>query len=280
MLGAVEEDAVVDLVREHEERVLAGDVGDALENLARVDGAGRVVRVDHDDRLGARCHLRPDVLEVGLPPVLLVASVVHGRAAAQARHRGPQRVVRGGDQHLVALVQERLHDHRDQLRDPVAEVDVVGAERRERRVLLVPVHDRATRGDDAAAVAVAVRVRNRLDHVPHDLERRLEAEHRGVAGVELEDRVALVLEPVGLDECLAADLVEDVLELARLVERAKGAHRFRIVRTRRGQSPGAGLGPARGFSVAAGSRVAPRRPGRITLVCRGLRKQSYDWGTR
>ena len=118
-------------------------------------------------------------------------------------------------------------------------------------ILLVAVDDRTPRRHDALAVAVAVRVRERLDHVAHDLEGRLEAEHRRVAGVELEDRVALVLEPIGLDEGVAADLVEDVLELARLVEGAKRAHRIRIMRTGCGQSPGAG--PA-----AAGSQVQRR----------------------
>ena len=226
--GVVEEDAVVDLVGEQQQRVLAGDLDDPLEHLARVHRARRVVRVDDDDRLRARRHLGADVLEVGLPAVLLVAEVVHRRAAAEARHRGPQRVVRGGDQHLVALVEERLHHHRDELGDAVAEEHVVRTERRERRVLLVAVDHRPPGGHDAPAVAVAVRVRHGLDHVAHDLERRLEAEDGGVAGVELEDRVTLGLQPGGLDQCLPADLVEDVLELAGLVEGAKRTHRFRI----------------------------------------------------
>ena len=230
----VEEDAVVDLVRQQQQRVLARDLDDALEHLARVHRARRVVRVDDDDRLGARRDLRADVLEIGLPAVVGVAEVVHRRAAAEARHRRPERVVGRRDEHLVALVEQRLHRHRDELGDAVAEVHVVGVERREAGHLLVPVHDGAPGRHDAPAVAVAVRVRDRLDHVAHDLERRLEAEHRRIAGVELEDRVTLVLQPVGLDECLPADLVENVLELARLVEGAEGTHRFRISAADRG----------------------------------------------
>ena len=142
----------------------------------------------------------PDVFEVGLPSVLLVTEVVHGRPAAEARHRRPERIVGSGDQHFVALVEQCLHDHRDELGDAVAEVHVVGSERGESRVLLIAVHHGAARGDDAAAVAVAVGVRDGLDHVAHDLERRIEAEHRGIAGVELEDRVTVVLEAIGFDE--------------------------------------------------------------------------------
>ena len=201
VLRVVEEDAVVDLVRQQQQRVLAGDLGDALEDLARVDRARRIVRVDHDDRLRAGVTFARMSSRSGCQPWPR-RQVVHGRAAAEAGHRGPERIVRRGDQHLVALVEERLHRHRDELRDAVAEEHVVGVDLREAGILLVAVHDGPPRRHDAAAVAVAVRVRDRLDHVAHDLERRLEAEDRGVAGVELEDRVTLGLQPVGLDECL------------------------------------------------------------------------------
>ena len=52
MFGVVVEDLVVDLVGEHDQVPLAGQFDDAVEHLARVDGAGRVVRVDDHDGLG------------------------------------------------------------------------------------------------------------------------------------------------------------------------------------------------------------------------------------
>ena len=54
VLGVVVEDLVVDLVGEQQQLVLARQFGDLLEDLAAVHRAGRVVRVDHDQRLGAR----------------------------------------------------------------------------------------------------------------------------------------------------------------------------------------------------------------------------------
>ena len=217
VLGVVEQDAVVDLVGEQQQGVLPGDLGDPVQHLPAVDRTGGVVRIDDHDRLGAVGDLRADVLEVRLPAVLLIAHVVDRVPPAEARHRRPQRVVRRGDQHLVALVEQGLHHHRDELRDAVAEVHVVGIERREPGDLLVAVHHGSSRRHDPATVAVAVRVRDGLDHVADDLIRRVESEDGGVARVELEDRVTLGLEPVGLDERLSADLVQDVLELARLV---------------------------------------------------------------
>ena len=232
--GVVEEDPVVDLVGQQQQRVLARDLDDSLEHLATVDGPGRVVRVDDDDRLRAGRDALADVVEVGLPAVVGVAAVVHRRSAGEARHRRPQGIVGRGDEHLVALVEQSLHRHRDEFGHAVAEVDVVGVELREARHLLVARDDGAPRGHDAATVAVAVRVRDRLDHVAHDLERGLESEHGGIAGVQFEDRVPVGLEPVGLDECLPADLVQDVLELAGLIEGAQ-RHRHRISAALRGQ---------------------------------------------
>jgi hypothetical protein len=49
------------------------------------------------------------------------------RAAGEAHRRRPQRVVGRRHQHLVAVVEQRLHGHHDQLGDAVADVDVVDA---------------------------------------------------------------------------------------------------------------------------------------------------------
>ena len=219
MRRVVVEDLVVDLVGHDDQLVLARDLRDGLEHLARVDGAGRVVGVDDDDGAGAVGDLAADVVEVGRPAGLLVADVVHGGAAGEARGRGPQRVVGRRDEHLVAVVEQALHRHDDELADAVAEVDVLDADRREVAQLVVLL-DRAPRREDALAVAVALRRRQLLDDVDEDVLGRLEAERRRVADVELEDAVPLVLEPLGLGEHGTTDLVTDVLELLALGDRA------------------------------------------------------------
>ena len=155
-----------------------------------------------------------------MPALRLVAQVVHRRAARQRGRRGPQRVVRRGDQHLVAVVQQRLQRHRDQLGDAVAEVDVVDVEPGKALDQFVAGEHGAAGGQDALGVRVALRVRQRLDHVAHDHVGRLEAERRGVADVQLQDAVALRLQPGRVLVHRAADLVQDVLQLGRLRERA------------------------------------------------------------
>ena len=53
VLGAVVEDAVVDLVREEHELLLLGDAHQRLDDLARIDRAGGVVGVDEHQRLAS-----------------------------------------------------------------------------------------------------------------------------------------------------------------------------------------------------------------------------------
>ena len=154
----------------------------------------------------------------GCHALRLVAQVVHRRAAGQRGRRRPQRVVRRRDQHLVAVVEQGLQRHRDQLGDPVAQVDVVDVEPREALDQLVAGDHRTPGGQDALRVGVALGVRQRLDHVPHDHVGRLEAERRRVADVQLEDAVPFGLQPRGVLVHRAADLVQDVLKLGRLRE--------------------------------------------------------------
>ena len=107
---------------------------------------------------------------------------------------------------------------RDQLGDSVAEIDVVDVESWESVDEFVAGDHGAARRQDALGVRVTLRVRQRLDHVAHDHVGRIEAERRRVADVQLEDAVALGLQPRGVSVHRAADLVEDVLELGRLRE--------------------------------------------------------------
>ena len=128
---------------------------------------------------------------------------------ARRDRAGPQRVVGGRHQDLVAVVDERLEHHRDQLGDAVADEDVLDADVAQ-AVRLVVVRHRGAGGVDALGVAVALRLGQVVDHVGEDRLGRLEAERRRVADVELEDPVPLGLEPLGLDQDRPADVVADV----------------------------------------------------------------------
>ena len=63
-----------------------------------------------------------------------------------------------------------------------------------------------------------------MDHVAQDLVRRVEAERRRVADVQLEDAMAFILEPLRFLRHRAADLVADVRQLGGLADGAAARH--------------------------------------------------------
>ena len=212
---AVVDDLLVDLVGEDDEPVLAGQLDDAPHRLPAVDGAGRIVRVDEHDRLRARSDPRGDVRRIRVPAVRLVRQVVHRPAPAQGHLGGPQRVVGGGDEHLVIDVQQGLQDDRDELAHAVAEHDLVDVDV-EALGLVVVRHGGAGRVDPAR-VRVALRLGQVGDHRAHHRAGRLEAEGGEVADVELEDALPGGLHALRLDHVPAPHVVAHAAQSGGLV---------------------------------------------------------------
>ena len=117
-------------------------------------------------------------------------------AAGDDHRRGPERVVRRREQHLVARLEQRLHRHEDQLGDAVAHEHVLGGDAGDAARLRVHDH-RLARREDALLVAVALGLREVLDHRQAHGLGRPEAERGRVADVQLDDLVALALELLG-----------------------------------------------------------------------------------
>src|ERR1022692_1311777 len=211
--GIVIEDLVVDLVGEHQQVVLAGEIEHAFQQFSRVDRAGGVVRVDDHDRTGPVGDLRGHVGEVREPAGALVAEVMHRPAAGQAGDGGPQREVRSRDQYLVAVLEEGLNCHRDEFGNPVAEEYIVYAHVGKAQILVV-LDDRAPGRQDAAGIAVTVRVGQVPDNVLQDLLGSLETEQGGVPGVQPEHAVASPFQFIRVLGHRPADLIADPGELA------------------------------------------------------------------
>ena len=104
MLGFVVEDLVVDLIGENNQVVLAGDLHDLLQQLFGVDRAGGVVGVDDHDPAGARRDFGADIVKIRKPVRGFVTQIVHRFTTGKRHRRRPQRVVRSGNQHLIATV--------------------------------------------------------------------------------------------------------------------------------------------------------------------------------
>ena len=77
--------------------------------LFRVERACGIVRVDNYDALGSVGDFFLDVVNVGVPFVLLITDIVNGISACKRYRSCPQGVVGGGDKYFITVVKESLH---------------------------------------------------------------------------------------------------------------------------------------------------------------------------
>ena len=211
------EDLVVDLVGEQHKLVLTSQLDHAFQHFARVNRARGIVRVDQYQRLGVRRDLGLDVGQIRPPVGLFITEVMHWFAARQAHGGGPQRVVRRRNQYFIAIIEQCLHGHHDQLGHTVAKVDVFNGDAFY-LLLLVVLHDRLACAEQAFGVAVALRGGQVADHVLEDFLRRFETERRRVADIQLEDAMAFLFQAFGVLEHWPTDVVADIGELVRFAD--------------------------------------------------------------
>ena len=209
---AVVKNLVVHLIDQQHQALFAGDLDDAPQRFIRVERAGGVVGVDDDDAPRARRDFAAHVVQIGQPALLFIAHVVHGLAAGQADGGCPQRIVGRRHEQLIAIVEQRLRGHHDQLAGAVAQVHVLQRDARHALLLRV-VHDGLAGGKQALAVGVARRIGQVADHVLLDFFGRVKAEGRHVANVQADDLLALVFHlPGGIDDG-AAHVIKHVGQL-------------------------------------------------------------------
>ena len=110
VLGAVEDDVLVGLVRDQPEPALADNRGDAFEVGAGQDAAGRIVRRVDVDRAGRRGDARLQLVEVEAPVETLVQRATH-RTGLRGEHvAGARRPRRVRQDHFVAGLEQGLAD--------------------------------------------------------------------------------------------------------------------------------------------------------------------------
>lgn len=217
MLDIIVEHLVIHLISIDDQVMLTGDLDDFLQQLVRIQGAGRVVRVDDDDGLGLRRNLAADIVQVRIPAVVLIAQVMLWGAAGKTDASCPQGIVGGGNEHFVTGVEQGVHRHHDQLGNTVTDVDILQRHTLD-TLLLGVVHDRLARREDPLGVRITGRIGQVADDVLLNFLRRIEAERGQVADVQLDDLVALFLHLLGLLQHGAADVVADVGEFGGFLD--------------------------------------------------------------
>ena len=138
---------------------------------------------------------------------------MHRPTAIEDRRGGPQRVVRAGNQHLVAVVEQRPQHQVDQLGNAVADEHVLDRHLAQAALLLLH-HHRLARGKDALLVYVALGGAQVFDHREAHRLRRTKAESPGIADIQRNNIVAKSLHFLGATGKLATNLVTNAGERA------------------------------------------------------------------
>ena len=215
MRHAIVQNFVINLIGVDDQSMLAGDGHDFTQEIVRIKRPGRIVRIDDDDGARMRGNLRPDVVEIRQPAIVLVAQIMARRATGQAHGGRPQRIVRRWNQHLVTRIEQSIHGHHDQFGHPVPDVDILQRHALDLFLLRV-MHHRLTRRKDPLRIGVARRVGQVADHIELDFLRRIEAKGAKIADIELDDLVPFIFHALGLLKDRSADVITDVGQLVRL----------------------------------------------------------------
>ncbi|MPM43482.1 hypothetical protein SDC9_90157 [bioreactor metagenome] len=139
---------------------------------------------------------------------------MHRVPARQHGLRRPQRVIRGGNEDLVADIGHGLQNHGNQFADTIADqylrdIDVQPAG-------LVVVRNRGARRIDATRIGIAIGFMKMGDERAHHRFGRCESEAGEIADVEVQHPLALSLHALSLNHVLSAHVVVHTLQSARL----------------------------------------------------------------
>ena len=155
----------------------------------RIDRAGGIVRIDHDERARLRGDQALDVIEIGLPIVGVIGLVVRRLRADLGEDRGVERIRRRRHEHFFAFVDDsregQLDPFRRARRDQHAIGGDVDAARRKIGGGGFPGRGN-TRRRDVAVVSVAHRLHDRFNQ----MRRRNKSKLVGIANIEITNLLA------------------------------------------------------------------------------------------
>ena len=231
-MGAIVRNLVVDFVADDEQVVALRDVHNLLEDVERVDHAGRVVRVQDEDARDARIvlHLVLELIQVRIPVVLGLEAVGDGGRVGMCRFGGAVGGVGRGRSDDAGVHREQAVDGGDGVTEAVEEQDVVDVDLCAAE-LVVLFYQEFAGLEHALGGAVAVAA-VRLDEVDHDVldpVRNLALLFDRVADVFPVDGEAECLELV----CLLHDLTDFVREFLGTFAQKSSAHFMLLYRYRK-----------------------------------------------
>ncbi len=190
--------------------------------------------IDHDQRARARRDQCFDLCRIGVEAVLRPAAVMHGLAAVQRHRCRPQWIVGRGNQHFVAIAQQRAQRHVDEFAGAVADEDGLGGAATDAPVLLLQ-QNRLARRIDTLLVGISFCLRQILHQRQAQDLRRTETIGTGIADVQRDDLVTLSFQLDGTARERTANLVTDVLQAVAGLDAGIVFHALKFSLPRTGQ---------------------------------------------
>ena len=102
----IHQEPVINLIGKEDELMLSGNLNDSFKDLTRIDCAGRIIRVDNDDRLRLIRDLALHVKKIRIPLTLLVTDIVNYFSAGKRCAGSPERIIRCRDQDLIPVIEK------------------------------------------------------------------------------------------------------------------------------------------------------------------------------
>ena len=138
-------------------------------------------------------------------------------SAGEKRGGSPKRIIRSGNEKLVAFVHQRLDTDGYHFRGSVADVNMFLI-KSEQPFGLIILNDRLSRREYPFRMAVAFRILQIHTDIPNYLIRRVQSECRRIAGIELHDIHSVRDHFVCPFDYRTADIVTDIVQFMRFIK--------------------------------------------------------------
>ena len=212
MFFPIHDQAVINLIGKNHQLMFSCNVNDLLKHFPWIQRSRRIVRVDDNDRFRPGSDLLSDIRHIRIPVGLFITDIMNGFASCKGRTCRPERIIRGRDQDLIAVVQKRRHAEIDQFADTVSCIDIIHRYIRDVFQLRI-LHDRLSRRKKPIRRRIALASGQLLLHIMNYLIRRMKIERRRISDVQLQNADTCLFHTFRFLNHRSPDIVQHMIQL-------------------------------------------------------------------
>ena len=121
----VHDKSVIDFVRENHKLMFSCKFNNLFKNFLRVEGTGRIVRVDDNDSFCLICNLASHIFNIRIPFRLFITYIVNSFTTGKCCGSCPEGVIRWRNKNFISVVEECLHTEIDKFAYTVSGIYVI-----------------------------------------------------------------------------------------------------------------------------------------------------------